>query len=70
MSDQKVTFVGDTKIHADVSFAKENRSEAVEIALELIKSSCAGVGPSSLHAAIEQLSDLADKIQEALKTRD
>ncbi|WP_423907132.1 hypothetical protein [Candidatus Spongiihabitans sp.] len=72
MSDQKekATFVGNTKSHANVAFATEGRSQAVEIALELIKSSCAGAGHYSLDIAIAKLSGNADTIQEALKTRD
>ena len=67
MSDEKGIIVGDTRIYGNVNMAAENRDEAVKIALELIKASCAGAGSGPLAMTLESLSAHADKIQKALK---
>ncbi|WP_424947265.1 hypothetical protein [Candidatus Spongiihabitans sp.] len=68
MSDEtNIAIIGDTKIHGKVKSALEIRVYAVEIALELIKSSCAGKGEDDLSLAMDKLSKHADTIQAALK---
>ena len=68
MNDKtNMTTIGDTKIHGNVKGASVRRSAAIEIALELIKSSCAGMGGYVLDQALAQLSQHADTIQAALK---
>ena len=68
MSDEKnITLIGDTKIHGARKFdIHSDRATAVEIALELIKSSCAGKGENSLRTALDDLSQHADTIHAAL----
>ena len=69
MSDENVIMAGDSKIHASVARAAENRAVAVEIALELAKAACAGRGPVVLARALTDLSKNADKIQRALQQK-
>ena len=49
MSDEKAIIVGDTKIHGNVRGTANSTivHTAVEIALEMIKSACAGCGSRS-----------------------
>ena len=75
MSDEKAIIVGDTKIHGSIFLASGNidadsrdaqsRAAVVAIALEMIKSTCAGCGSSELQAAMDKLSVYADTIVEA-----
>ncbi len=67
MSDEKTIVVGDAYIHASVKDAANERWSTVKIALELIKSSCAGQGSNHLLSAMENISEYADKIEAALK---
>lgn len=67
MSNTSTAVIGDTYIHGNVSAAAEKRSAAVGIALELIKSSCAGTGSAHLADALQSLSSHADRIEEAMK---
>ena len=68
MNDKtNMTIIGDTKIHGRIQYAAGDRVDAVGIALELIKSSCAGTGSGHLRGALDRLSQHADTIQAALK---
>ena len=71
---EATTIVGDTKIHTYVySRPKDDehgrRVDAVMVALELIKATCAGKGPGHLHSALLDLSKNADLIQGAVKPK-
>ena len=65
MSDENTIIVGDSKIHGNIFLAAGNiddnsrdaqsRAAVVEIALEMIKSTCAGRGSSHLQAAMGTL---------------
>ena len=66
---EKTVVVGDTKIHANVFAAAENRSAAVCIALELIKAACAGQGRAALDQAMKKLPEYTDTIQAAVRKK-
>ena len=66
MSDVKTIIVGDTRIHCIVEQADTDRAVAVNIALEMIKSSCGGCGERVLSSAMGNLSLYANQIQDAL----
>lgn len=54
-------------IEGNVVNAKENRADAVRIALELIKAQALGGGSVALSLDIDNLSSYANQIQSALK---